>query len=505
MDPSSGAPLTEAEGAAAEFVGRQGVLFILAGACQLLAYVVALPVVTRVLDDHEYGTVAVSLVVYQAALAAVSLGLPGVVAWDIYERGAAGLAAARRLVTSTLGITVVLTLVALATGPLWIAIFSGVSFTGAVPIAVAMVVPATVAATCQQVMLAQKQAVRFVSVTLIGTIGGQSLGMALVHHYATPAAYLAGMFAGVAASAALALVWVRPHPLRWAPVGRVRAALRHGGPSVPHDLGFMVLALGDRVILERMTGLDGAGRYQSAYLLGALGVGFIQAVNYAWAPSIYRAPDATRWSLLRATTARIEWIGAAVATALALGAPLALMMMVPSSYGRVDLVPVVAIVGAAAIPNIVYLSSVHVLFQQKRTGALLYLMPIAAVVNVGLNLALIPSLDLAGAAVATLGGYLAAALAARFASRRLVRVVWDRVAEWRVHLAVAAVVVIAILLPDEAVIVVIRSVAAAACAIAALIAVFRLDRASSAGSSATSEPESQPPAGAPSPRAGSAG
>ena len=78
--------------------------------------------------------------------------------------------------------------------------------------------------------------------------------------------------------------------------------------------------------------------------------------------------------------------------------------------------------------DLAYLSAVHVLFRSKRTGMLTVIMPCAAVMNIALNVVLIPRWGLTGAAVSTLVAYAVAGATSRLAARRVTKVVWIRAA-----------------------------------------------------------------------------
>jgi O-antigen/teichoic acid export membrane protein len=81
-------------------------------------------------------------------------------------------------------------------------------------------------------------------------------------------------------------------------------------------------------------------------------------------------------------------------------APLLLRVVAPSTYGGTE--AVIAIVAAATMPRAAYFAAVVSLLDRKRTRALASSSITAAVLNIGLNVALIPLVGITAAAVATL-------------------------------------------------------------------------------------------------------
>jgi len=156
---------------------------------------------------------------------------------------------------------------------------------------------------------------------------------------------------------------------------------------------------------------------------------------------------------------------------------LLLQLAAPPSYDPATLTDVTVLVAASLLPYVLYLSHVHIVFFHRRTGVLALATPVAAAVNVALNVVLIPRWGLGGAALASLLGYgLLAALVAVVA-RRIQVVPWD-LRRWLLAGVVGVVVVAAALaLPASgAVAVTIRAGATVAAAAALLVVARRLLR-----------------------------
>jgi Na+-driven multidrug efflux pump len=117
-----------------------------------------------------------------------------------------------------------------------------------------------------------------------------------------------------------------------------------------------------------------------------------------------------------------------------------------------------------------------VLFKTKRTGALMYVMPLAALINIGANIVLVPRHGLVGAAVATLLGYLVTAVVTMWAARQAHHVEWDRRSNGLAWLVAAVGVTAALLLPVDGPVLVLRCVLAVAAGLAVLVPLVRSGR-----------------------------
>jgi O-antigen/teichoic acid export membrane protein len=242
----------------------------------------------------------------------------------------------------------------------------------------------------------------------------------------------------------------------------VRDALAIGTPTLPQSLAFYALWAGDRAIVQRVSGLAAAGRYQAAYPIGGLGILLVSALNNAWGPMIYGARDEERWPLLADTAHAVYRFAALLAGALALGAPLALLAVVPASYGRHELSQVSALVALAAVPYVGAVANLHVLYWRRRTRPLAWTAVIAAASNLALTAAFLPPFGLRGAALATIVSYSLHALLLRDRARRLARVPFRRWSAAQSLLLAAALVGLALVLPEGGAWLAVRGLAAIA-------------------------------------------
>lgn len=215
----------------------------------------------------------------------------------------------------------------------------------------------------------------------------------LIGSYGTGAVFVAGLL----------FIHRRRLSLRWeAPLlGRL---MRFGMPTMPAELSLYSLNLIDRVIIVRYAGLAEAGLY-------SLGVKFAQGVNVlvrgfqlAWPPLAYsiRDDDEAR----RAYAAIVTWFAGGctffVTGLWLLSRWIVRALAAPEFYGSFK---VVGLIATGVTLYALYMVLVVILGRTGRTGFNLPATLAATVVNVGLNLLLVPSLGIVGAGLALVASY----------------------------------------------------------------------------------------------------
>jgi O-antigen/teichoic acid export membrane protein len=204
----------------------------------------------------------------------------------------------------------------------------------------------------------------------------------------------------------------------------VLTAFAIGLPLIPHSVSAFIMAAGDRVVILRLQGVESVGRYQIPYAIGSLGFLLLTAVNQAWAPIIFKAEEQVRWRVLSDMSATLLVIATLTGGALAISAAPILTVFAPADYRLEELAPVSIIVAAAIVPLTAFTGYGHPLVWLARTRPMAIITPVAATLNIGLNVLLIPALGLEGAAVATLVSYVFLAAAIGVLSRRVAPVPW---------------------------------------------------------------------------------
>jgi O-antigen/teichoic acid export membrane protein len=188
----------------------------------------------------------------------------------------------------------------------------------------------------------------------------------------------------------------------------LRRLLRFGVPLVPVTMSFWVFTTSDRIILAKLGSFRDLGYYSAGLSLVSIFSIFAAAVGQAWSPRVYQKyehdPAAAADFVGRSLTYFVVGIGA-LATFLAAFAPEAIDLITADEYApAATVVPILAAGSVAYGTSLITSSGLTLTYRTKR---LLALSLVAAVLNVALALALVPSLGMTGAALASAAGYVA--------------------------------------------------------------------------------------------------
>lgn len=449
------------QAATAKALLGRGSMFAVGQALQLGAAVLIVPLITRLLDPVEYGEVASALAISRVLAVVAALGLPAAITLE-YFQGPRGRESARFLVISTVIVAGSICGAIALSVPLWSGpLISTSAWSARLAVVNAGLLAGVIA--CQSLLQAQHRITKFVLLIGVSTLGGQAAGLTLVA-LVTPSAtmYLLGLMMGYLAAALLGLAWtIGRHVPNWNP-HVWRPALAIGLPTVPHSVALYVLALGDRIVVGHALGLKQVARYDLAYQVGALTIVAITAVNQAWAPIVYGTAESERWTTLAHTSRLVTRLSAQGCVLIAFIMPLLLTLVAPPEYAPHDLAPVATITALCAGPFSVYLSRVHVVFQQRATKILAWSSPTAAVIGIGACIGLVAPWGLIGAALASLVGYLIQATLTSRASRQLASVPWDNRSTLMTWLLATAAVSSSLAMPAAGAWMVVRSTIAIA-------------------------------------------
>ena len=183
-------------------------------------------------------------------------------------------------------------------------------------------------------------------------------------------------------------------------------ALRFALPLVPAEMSTFLLNTSDRLIIGAQLSAEEVARYQVAYNVASMPMLLLSILNSAWMPRFFGIADETeRRTAVAAGRDALYRLMVPVLAGFAFGAPLVAHLWAPASYHTEQLGFVMALVLLAAIPFTAQLAVVQALTAQGRTVLTATATILAAVVNVLLNLLLVPVWGLAGAAGATLVAY----------------------------------------------------------------------------------------------------
>jgi O-antigen/teichoic acid export membrane protein len=194
---------------------------------------------------------------------------------------------------------------------------------------------------------------------------------------------------------------------------------------IGYEISGIVLAVGDRYVIQGVIGPEPLGLYSAAYnLCQYVQAVFIASLSQAIVPIYMRLWDTKG---VEETSAFIDRslrsyaiLGAPVIAGLAAAGPELLSSLASDKYATAGMVLPWVIAGMVVDGSNAMLGAG--LFIHRKTRVIMTIVFSSALLNIGLNLLLVPRVGIVGAAVATLISYAVTALAMGIAGRRLLPV-----------------------------------------------------------------------------------
>ena len=391
-------------------LAKHSAIYGLGGVVSRLVAVLLLPVYTRYLTPRDYGAVEV-LVAGSAVLAEVlRLGIRSAFFRFYFDSTDAE---RRRLVvrtafwftmaSATAGLLVGLA----AAGPISEALFATGRYTNLVRAAFVALWAAMNYAQLTSLYRAEERSVSYSLASLANvviTIGATVLLVVVFRQGAT--GVMVGNFAGTLAVYAVLLVARREQLGLQFDRALFREMNRFGMPLVPSGIALWVINFSDRFFLVKLAGAAEVGLYSIGVRISMALVLVLTAFRTAWAAfghSIRDDDEARR--TYAAVLTYLMYLACWLALGLALVSPwLVRLLTQPDFYAGSRVVAPLAFAAAAFGGYLVVWIGVA---RARRTQFNWVVAGIAAAVNVALNVALIPPFGMMGAAVATLGAYVA--------------------------------------------------------------------------------------------------
>jgi O-antigen/teichoic acid export membrane protein len=399
----------------------RGLLYTAIYAAQSMMSIAITPIVTRTLGPSGFGRLAAILTLCQVIQLIAGLGLIAGVqrhfADEPGDRETRGLIAFGAFAALVIAGVLQLTL------NRWAPVLGFALPDEALVIGIWWAGVSAMGLTVASLLRAQDRLMAFLWVMAAQVLAGQIIGIALIIAVRrSPDMYMAGLLIGQLMGIAFGLVLVRPRIGGIWNVPTTVRTLAFSLPLVPHMLAFLVLNLGDRLIVLRDLGPSAVGRYQLAYNAAAVVLLLLSMLNQAWEPRIYATKDGgLRRSVLAQSRDQLFYLEIPILLGVVLGAPIGLRLLAPPSFQLDGLVVVVALVAISAIPYAAYLANLRTLMAYRRTGSLMWASPVCAGANVLLNIWLVPILGIDGSALATLVCYGMLAATTRLVANRCVR------------------------------------------------------------------------------------
>lgn len=392
-------------------LARQTLAYGLTGLIAPLAGMITLPVFARVFTRSEYGIIELGMVTMTVALSLTDAGMSSAALRSFYDYRA-GEEERRRTVLTTAFVTT--TALALAVAGLIILFRTelsrwlfGLSGEGTLLVVIACaLLTLNTWRFASEVMRVRLMAFNYLATALIAATLTTTISVigVLALGWRVKGIFVAAVI-GNSVAAAFGLTTVRRSFGRRLSSEELRRMLGYGLPLVPAALSAWALALVDRIILSRIGSLQQVGEYAIANRLASLLTIGMTAFLFALTPFLFStySDDPAKEKAARGRTLTyltfILSVGGLVLTLFAKE----IVDVVAPRFGEAY-----KAVGPLALGVLAYgVSSLLAvgLMLARTTGRGAILAVLAAAVNIGLNFALIPSIGIVGAGVATAVGY----------------------------------------------------------------------------------------------------
>ncbi len=181
-------------------------------------------------------------------------------------------------------------------------------------------------------------------------------------------------------------------------------ALKFNIPLIPHYLSSIVLSSSDRIMIEKIEGLDKAGIYGIAYSVSMIMTFVTGAINSSFIPWTYKEIKSIKYKRLFKTSKIIIILVFIIVTVAMLFAPEIILIMAPKEY--YEAIWVIPPVTASIL--IMFISSLfsNIEFYFEKTKFVMIASTSGAVLNIVLNFLFIPIFGYMVAGYTTLICYL---------------------------------------------------------------------------------------------------
>lgn len=183
----------------------------------------------------------------------------------------------------------------------------------------------------------------------------------------------------------------------------IKEYLYFGIPMIPAAIFGWIINAGDRYVIGYILGSESIGIYSAAYAIGSVPSMFIGALGIVLYPTISKEWDTDRLKAEKTIKNSLKYI-------FIFGIPIVFLMSLLSKYILITLTSADYLSGYLVIPIVaisslvygIYTVYMYKLAMHKRTKSIALTLGIASILNIILNVYMIPKYDIAGAAIATL-------------------------------------------------------------------------------------------------------
>ena len=223
--------------------------------------------------------------------------------------------------------------------------------------------------------------------------------------------------------------------------------IKFGFPYLPAGLAVMAVQVIDVPILERLTDLKTVGIYKANYKLGIFMMLFVNMFQYAWQPFfLQNAKEKNAKEMFSKVLTYFTLVGSIIVVGLSLFIAdiaqikvLGFSLIGSAYWSGLDIVPIVLF---AYLINGIYVIFTAGIYIEEKSLYVPFIAGAGAIVNIIVNILLIPILNIYGAALATLAAYFVLALGYYIVTQKVyfIRYEWDKILKILIGISLSAVI-----------------------------------------------------------------
>jgi O-antigen/teichoic acid export membrane protein len=206
--------------------------------------------------------------------------------------------------------------------------------------------------------------------------------------------------------------------------------LKFGLPYLPAGFASIIIQVIDRPILEHLTDLHTVGIYQANHKLGILMMLFVNMFQFAWQPFfLQNAKEERAKEIFSRVLTYFTMTGSIILVMLSLFISDIVQLNIfgrtiigPAYWGGLFIVPVVLL---GYLFNGIYFVFTAGIFIKEKTIYIPFITAAAAIVNIALNLILIPYIGMMGSAIAALFSYIIMAVSLFFVTQHFYKINYE--------------------------------------------------------------------------------
>lgn len=372
---------------------------------------ISFPILTRIFSVGEYGILGIMTTTVLIATAVAKLGLPG---WIVQFYAEFKLnkrldSFQSTILISSVGCAATVAILFYVLGHLFRSKIFEKNIVNLIPI-VSMIIFTTCTSDILISLLRAEQRTKLYNlVAIIRRYGALTLGilLALFIVKGLYGFYFGQVITGMAVLSFLIFISAKRQKIsiRDFSTGVFRDSIRFGLPMVGGEMGHLILNYADRYLVQVYLGSISLGLYTAGYNLSTYVTEmFMYPINYAMTPIymnilVKKGEEETRRFFTRAFRYFVMIIVAVVFGFIAVGKDL-ISILASSKYLEAYGVLPYVVIGQSIYACSIILN--NGLFIKKKTYVVMYVISVACLLNIGLNIILIPRFGILGAAQATL-------------------------------------------------------------------------------------------------------